>query len=282
MSETISLRRQSIDVPDFIKKAPSDVPQQKDIKYPSEIIPLPTKGWFYPAGHPLCSGEIEIKQMTAREEDLLANQELIRKGKVLDKLMESVIVDKSIRIDDIFIPDKNAIFIAIRRLAYGDEYNVSITCPKCSYQNKTNINLSELSYKPFEFDEQLKGQNNFTFKLPSSGVTITYKLLNQIDEQSIDAELTQIKKINKENTGEVTTRLKYLITSIDGNSDRMTIRKFVEERLTAKDSFAFRQYVKEHSPDVDMAFTFKCSECEHERRLDMPIGASFLWPDLNS
>jgi len=280
-NQTIPIRRQT-NIPDFVAKQPSDVPQKKEMKYPSEVIPLPTKGWFYPDGHPLSSGEVEIKQMTAREEDLLANQELIKKGKVLDKLMESVIIDKSIRIEDILIPDKNAIFIAIRRLAYGDDYNVSITCPQCSAVNKTKINLSELSYKQFNFDEHTKGQNNFTYKLPNSGVSITYKILNQVDEQSIESELTQLKKFSKENTAEITTRLKYLITSVDGSPDRAGIRRFIEERLTARDSLALRKHMKDNNPDVDMTFNFTCSECSLERRLDMPIGASFLWPDLDA
>ena len=277
----IPIRRQVVNVPDFVAKAHTDISQPKE-KYPSEIVPLPTKGWFYPEGHPLSSGEIEIKQMTAREEDLLANQELIKKGKVLDKLMESVIIDKSIKLEDILIPDKNAIFIAVRRFAYGDDYPVSIVCPQCSSDNKVNINLAELAYKPFNFEEHPKGQNTFSLKLPVAGVNITYKLLNKIDESSIDSELNQIKKISKENTAELTTRLKYMITSVDGNVDRAFIRKFIEEKLTAKDSLAIRKYIREHNPDVDMTFNFKCSECNLERRLDMPIGASFLWPDLNA
>jgi len=281
-NQTIPIRRQVVNVPDFVTKAVTDVPQPKDTKYPSEVIPLPTKGWFYPEGHILSSGEIEIKQMTAKEEDLLANQELIKKGKVLDKLMESVIVNKSIKINEILIPDKNAIFVAIRRLAYGDEYNVSVTCPQCNTQNKVKIDLSSLLYKLFNFDEYPKGQNNFMFKLPTSGVTITYKLLNQIDEQSIDSELSQIKKISKENTAEVTTRIKYVITSIDGNPDKMSIRKFVEEKLTAKDSLAFRRHMRDTTPDVDMTFDFKCSDCDLERRLDVPLGASFLFPDIDA
>ena len=279
-NQTIPIRRPAVNVPDFVLKQQSDASQPKE-KYPSEVIPLPTKGWFYPEGHPLSSGEIEIKQMTAREEDLLANQELIKKGKVLDKLMESVIINKSIKIEDILIPDKNAIFIAIRRLAYGDDYPVSITCPQCSAQNKVKINLSDLSYKKFDFDAHPKGQNNFSTTLPS-GIAVTYKLLNQLDEQSIDAELVQLKKISKDNTGELTTRLKYLFTSVGGNTDRAAIRKFVEDRLTAKDSLALRKHIKENNPDVDMTFDFKCSECDFERRLDMPIGASFLWPDIDA
>ena len=281
-NQTIPVRRQTVNVPDFVTKAASDVPQSKDMKYPSEIIPLPTKGWFYPENNPLSSGEIEIKQMTAREEDLLANQELIKKGKVLDKLIESVVINKSIRIEDILIPDKNAIFIAIRRLAYGDEYPVLVTCPNCLEQNRIKINLAELSYKPFNFDVHPKGQNSFSFKLPTAEVTITYKLLSQTDERSIDAELEQIKKISKENTAELTTRLKYIITSIDGNTDRANIRRFVEDKLSARDSLAIRKHMREHNPDVDMTFDFKCSACDHERRLDVPIGASFLWPDVGA
>jgi len=278
----IPIRRPTVNVPDFVVKAASDVPQPKDNKYPSEVIPLPTKGWFYPETSPLASGEIEIKQMTAREEDLLANQELIKKGKVLDKLMESVVVNKSIRIEDILIPDKNAIFIAIRRLAYGDDYNVSVTCPNCGENNRVKINLAELSYKTFDFTTHPRGQNSFSFKLLTSGVTVTYKLLNQIDESSIDAELNQIKKISKENTAEVTTRMKYVLTSIDGNPDRAGVRRFVEEKLSARDSLALRRHMREHNPDVDMMFNFKCSGCDFERRIDVPLGASFLFPDLDA
>ncbi len=281
-NQNIPIRRQTVNVPDYVTQAATGVPQPRDTKYPTEVIPLPTKGWFYPEGNTLSSGEIEIKQMTAKEEDLLANQELIKKGKVLDKLIESLIINKAIRIDEILIPDRNAIFIAIRRLAYGDDYNVSISCPSCSTQNKVKINLAELVYKPFNFDNYPKGVNSFTFKLPSAGVTITYKLLNQIDEQSIDSELAMIKKTNKENTAELTTRLKYLLTSIDGNPDRAGVRRFIEDKLTAKDSLALRKHIREHNPDIDMTFNFKCTECDFERRLDMPIGASFLWPDIES
>ena len=283
----IPIRRPTVNVPDFVTKAASDVPQPKESKYPTEVIPLPTKGWFYPETSPLASGEIELKQMTAKEEDLLANQELIKKGKVLDKLIESLIVNKSIRPDEILIPDKNAIFISIRRLAYGDDYPVSITCPNCGGTNKVNVNLANLEYRKFEFEKYPKGINNFTFKLPHSGVVLTYKLNNQTDEQSIDAELTQIRKISKENTAELTTRLKYLISSVDGNADRATIRRFVEEKLTARDNLEFRRHMRANTPDVDMTFEFKCGDpnntgCSLERRLDMPIGASFLWPDLES
>lgn len=258
------------------------VPVVEEPKYPSEIIPLPTKGWFYPEGHPLSSGEIEVKQMTAREEDILSNQELIRKGRVLDKLLETLIVNKNIKLDEILTPDKNAIFMAVRRLAYGDDYAVSITCPSCNAQVKTTINLSSLEYKPFDFESHKKGENAFEFKLPS-GKIVTYKILNGIDDVAIEAEANNLKKLSKDGTTrEWTTRLKYVITAIDGNADRSHIRKFVDEQLMAKDSFAIRKHIRETLPDVDLSFDFSCPECGSERRVDVPMGVSFLWPDFES
>jgi len=259
------------------------VPVVEEPKYPSEVIPLPTKGWFYPEGHPLTSGEIEVKQMTAREEDLLSNQELIKKGKVLEKLLETLIVNKNIKLDEILTPDKNAIFMAIRRLAYGDDYAVSITCPSCANQSKVNINLSELQYKSFDFESHQKGSNSFEFKLPN-GKVITYKILNGSDDTSIDAELNNLKKMVKDgNTPDWSTRLKYIITSVEGNTDKGFIRKFVDSsQLMAKDSFALRKHIRELMPDVDLTFDYKCENCNLERRLDIPMGVSFLWPDFES
>lgn len=281
-NETIPIKRPSVAIPDFVANAAVVASQKQEVKYPTEIIPLPTKGWFYSEGNPLSSGEIEIKQMTAKEEDILANQDLIKKGKVLDKLLESLVVNKDIKIADILVPDKNAIFIAIRRLAYGDDYPVSITCPQCNAQNKVKINLAELNFKPFNFDDHQKGQNSFVFKAPS-GLELTYKLLCQVDELSIDAELVQLKRISKDSSSDLTTRLKYLITAVNGNTDRQTIRKFVDSaQFSAKDSLALRKHMREHNPDIDMAFDFKCNECSYERRSDVPIGASFLWPDLDA
>lgn len=258
------------------------LPVVEEPKYPSEVIPLPTRGWFYPEGHPLSSGEIEIKQMTAREEDILSNQELIKKGKVLDRLLEALIVNKAVKLDEILTPDKNAIFMAVRRLAYGDDYNVSITCPACSFVSKVAINLSTLEYKPFNFDVHKKGENSFEFKLSNNRV-VTYKILNGADDVSIDAELANLKKMSKDGTTrEWTTRLKYIIIALDGNPDKAFIRKFVDEQLMAKDSFAIRKHIRETLPDVDLTFNYTCSNCGNERRLDVPMGVSFLWPDLDS
>src|ERR1035437_10462880 len=94
--------------------------------------------------------------------------------------------------------------------------------------NKVVVNLSTIENRPFNFELYQKGENSFSFKFPVSGITITYKLLNNIDEKNIEAEMSQMKKLGQETSKELTTRLKYLITSIDGNIDRASIRKFVD------------------------------------------------------
>lgn len=249
--------------------------------YPTDIVELPTKGWFYPEGNPLSSGEIEIKQMTAREEDILANQDLIRKGKVLEKLLQSLLVNKEVNSKEILIPDKNAIFIAIRRFAYGDTYSVNFTCPQCGEKTRIDINLGELKDRPVDIEKFPRGKNEFPFTLPKSQAVVTYKFLNQYDDDEIEKELLGFKKINKESGSEVTTRLKHIITSVNGDEDKAVIRKFVDD-MPAADARALREHIKDNTPDVDMRFDFKCSNCELERRTDIPIGASFLWPDLET
>ncbi len=278
---TIPIRRSTVAVPDFVAQAQIAQAQKEEQKYPTETIPLTTKGWFYPEGHPLSSGEIELKAMTAKEEDILANQDLLRRGKVLDKLLESLIVDKSFKQEEILVPDKDAIFIGIRRLSYGDDYPVTITCPACGNVNKVTINLSTLNFKNNDFSNVSKGVNSFSFTFPICKKNITYKILNQFDEQLIEAELTNLKKVSKESTGDLTVRLKYIVTSVENNPDKTIIRKFVDT-LRAKDSLAFRKHMKETMPALDKTIDFKCENCPFERRMEMPIEASFLWPDLES
>jgi hypothetical protein len=60
--------------------------------------------------------------------------------------------------------------------------------------------------------------NEFTFTLPKSKNTITFKLLTHKDEQDISRELEGLKKINKDTSPELSTRLKYIITSVEGKT----------------------------------------------------------------
>jgi hypothetical protein len=207
--------------------------------------------------------------MTAKEEDILTNQSYIKNGTVLDKLLKSLIVSK-INFDDLLIGDKNAIMIASRILGYGSEYAFE-------YNGETQtVDLSQIENKPLNEELFTSRVNEFTFTLPKSKNTITFKLLNHKDEQDISRELEGLKKINKDASPELSTRLKYIITSVEGNRERKDIRNFVDNYLLAQDSRALREYIKSIQPDVDLTFF----PSEGSDRVNIPIGVSFFWPDI--
>ena len=249
----------------------------KSNDFPTEVIDLPSQGHFYPATSPLASGRVEIKYMTAREEDILTSQNLIKKGIVLDELLKALIVTPGVQLDDVLICDKNAIFVAARRLAYGDKYDGKSACPKCGEENEVKIDLNEVKPKEFNFAAHPKGENRFSFELPIAKKVIVYKLLTHKDEQAIDAELKGYQKVAKSSSPEMTTRLKYMIVSVDGDETKSVIFKAVDNML-AKDSMALRKHVRETTPDLDMTFNFTCASCSHNERMALPLGVDFFWP----
>jgi len=236
---------------------------------PTEIVELPSKGLLYPEGHPLANGEIEIKYMTAKEEDILTNANYIQNGNVLDKLLESVIVTK-VNMNDILIGDKNAIMVATRILGYGGEY-------RFTYGGKEQtVDLSQIESKPIDESAYTRGVNEFSYTLPSTNTLITFKLLTHGDEVSITKELEGRKKVNKDASSDLTIRLKHLVTSVNGSREVKDIREFVDNYLLARDARSLREYVRQIQPDVDLTFFPEGSDT----RVDIPIGISFFWPEL--
>ena len=208
-----------------------------DYKFPTEMVDLPSKGYFYVDGHPLSSGKVEVKYMTAKEEDILTSQNLIQQGLVIDKLLESLIIDKSVKLDDMLIGDKNAIMVAARILGYGKDYEFT-------YDGvEQTVDLSILEPEKIDFSKFTKGQNLFNFKLPNSEREITFKLLTGGDEKNIAAEVKAKEKVSKEQSFELTTRLKNMIISVDGKSDKAYINNFVDNEFLSIDSLAFREYL---------------------------------------
>ena len=258
--------------------------KQDDVKqfnFPTEIIDLPSEGKIYPEGNALQSGKLEMKYMTAREEDILTSANLIKQGVVLDKLFQSLIVSP-IKYNDLITGDKNAIMVAARILGYGKDYEVEVTCAKCGEKSKVNIDLSSIKDKKISEEARMISPNNFQFTLPVSKREVTFKLLTHGDERKIDYALEAIKKkSNKDSVNpELSTRLKHLITSIDGNTDKQAIDHFVDNELFAQDSKALRAHVKEVAPDIDLTFDFECNHCSHTAEgMAIPIDVNFFWPN---
>ena len=241
-------------------------------QFPSEEVTLPSKGLLYPKDSPLSKGVIEMKYMTAREEDILTNQNYIENGTVIDKLLKSLIVTP-INYNELLAGDKNAILVAARILGYGSEYTFD-------YRGESiTVDLTEVKDKPIDESVSKNNKNEFNFTLPTSKIEITFKFLTHEDEQKIQSEITGLRKLNKNSGSEITTRMKHIITSINGDSSSKTIRDFVDTKLLARDARELRNYIKTIQPDVDLTF-------DHEDRrgnftkVTIPIGLKFFWPDV--
>ena len=237
-------------------------------KFPTEEVELPSKGLVYPKENPLSSGKVEIKYMTAKEEDILTNQSYIEKGIVLDKLLESVIVS-DINLKDLIVGDKNAIFVATRILGYGKDYTFDYL------GEEQNLDLTTIENKTFDPSLIEEGKNEFKYTLPHTGTEISFKILNGHDESKITKELEGLKKMNKNSSPELSTRLKYIITSVGGETESKTIREFVDNYLLARDSRSLREYINEVQPDIDLNYTTDDGE-----EVKVPIGLNFFWPDV--
>ena len=251
---------------------------EKQFDFPTEVIDLPSEGKVYPTDNPLSSGKVTLKYMTAKEEDILSSQNLIKKGVVLDKLFESIVVD-DIKIDDITIGDKNAIILATRVLGYGPEYPMTFYSSKLGESVNATINLGKISTKEVDLSV-FNNKNEFEFTTPAGKNKLVFKLLTHGDEKAIEKDIAALEKFNKDASFDITTRLRYMILSVDGNEDVGTINKFVSNMLV-RDSRAFRNYVKKIQPDMDMTYTHEHEDGEKEE-VPITLGVNFFWPGEDS
>ena len=250
-----------------------------EYKFPTEMVELPSKGHFYADGHPLSSGKVEVKYMTAKEEDILTSQNLIKQGTVIDKLLESLIVDKSIKLDDMLIGDKNALMVGTRVLGYGKDYVVKITDPDTNLDVEHSFDLTNLKSKTIDDEVFAKG-NKFEFTCPKSKAKLEFKILTSGDENEITKQVKSFAKISKLTgvSNELTTRLKYQIISVDGDTKQSLINDFVDNRFLSLDTKEFRKYINSITPDIIFEQEYE-SQIGDTHTVAVPIGIGFFWPD---
>ena len=246
--------------------------QNQEYKFPSETVELPSGGNIYDKKSPLSSGKIELKYMTAKEEDILTSQNLIKKGAVIDKLLDSLIVDKDVKSDDLLIGDKNAVMVASRILAYGGDYTVEVTNPNTGETQQQTFDLTSCEFKELPEDVDYS-KNEFEIELPVTKVNITFKLLTGKDEVNITKELKSLQKIGQ--NAEVTTRLKQVITSVNGNTEKSVISNFVNTMLS-KESLFLRDEIQRINPDINL--TQEVEFGGESTEVDIPMTVEFFWP----
>ena len=246
---------------------------------PVESVPLPSRGVIYSEDGSLFGKDtIDIKPMTAREEDILTSRAYIKNGTVLTKLLSSCIVDNSIDPDLLISGDRNALLVSLRITGYGADYEVEVDCPECGTKSKQNFDLSQLAIKRLEVEPVSLGQNLFEVKLPVTKKNVRVKFLTGNDERDMMITSERRKKSGMKIESMITDRLSRSIVSVDGITDRNKLTFFVKN-LPARDSLALRRFLDKHEPGIIMKSWMNCPHCHEQSEVGLPMGAAFFWPD---
>ena len=281
MSPRNNQDRVNTPVPDTSPPPPAVEQQDNTFSFvvPTEFVDLPSEGDFYSEGHPLHGRtSIEMKHMTAKEEDILTSESLLRKGIAIERLLQSLIVDKSVKLDDLLVGDKNALIVGARITGYGSDYHTNVSCPSCRVTQETEFDLLELESSKCTLPEGVERsiEDTFFVELPHSGFSVEVRLLTGHDErQYLSGSTRKRKKKLREST--TTDLLRLLILSVDGRDDVESINNLLEV-LPVRDSVHIRKVYEQISPDVDLNQDFDCESCGYEGSIGVPLNADFFWP----
>jgi len=249
---------------------------------PTEFIDLPSEGRYYPEGHPL-HGEstLEIKQMTAKEEDLLTSRSLLKKGIALDRLLKSVVINKAVDTNSLLVGDRNAILIATRVSGYGAEYQTKVSCPACGATQEYSFDLNEAQVydgSGLRAEEATSnGDGTFLATLPRTKVEVHFRLLTGVDEKNLINQVENARK-KRQNENSITRQLKQIIISVNGDETQQAIN-YAVENMPSADARHLRLMYKLATPNVDLAQHFECNECDYDQEMEVPLTADFFWPD---
>ena len=249
-------------------------------KVPTDFVQLPSGGKVYPVSSTLHNlKEVELRHLTAADEDILTSRSLLRSGKAIDSVISACLANKNINVEELLSGDKNAIVTFLRVSGYGSDYEVEMDCPSCGETSNHTFDLSNLQMKNLEIEPAVAGDNRFTFQLPQTQINVEFRFLNSLQDKEIaDAQDKMKKRTQSPIDRNITTRLKNVIISIEGNSDQGYINQFVDN-MNVRDSRAFRKYMEDNTPDLDMEQEFECVHCGHRGEVEIPITVGFFWPE---
>ena len=247
---------------------------------PYETVPIPSKGVIYHPESDLYGLEhVQIKSMTAREEDILASKALLKEGTVVTNLIKSCVVNKSFDPTDMISGDRNALLVSIRITGYGPEYPYSVGCANCGTKCKEKADLTSLAIKRLQIEPVELGKNEFEFTLPVTKKKITFKFLTERDDKDREAANKFVANhLDTKIENSITSFLEYSIQSIDGIRDKNKIKHFVMN-MPAYDSKSLRSFIVTNEPGMDMSHSFSCKSCGHENEISLPITSEFFWPN---
>lgn len=242
--------------PNIIEMAKQRYETAQRSKLPSIIVPLASAGKIYPESSPLRSGQIEMRYMTAYDEDILTNASYIKNGVVFDKLLESIIITPGINVNDISTFDKNGLILYSRIVSYGSDYPVQIKDPKTGNMLERVIDLKTIGFRPFD----LKSDENGEFDYDINGTFIKF---------------TYNSKLNLLDTS-VTEMLASIIKQVGESRSAADIEHFIRYEFLALDSRNFRLFFLENAPGLDLNYEFE-GEDGGAFKAGFQLGSDLFW-----
>lgn len=253
-------------------------PKPLTFAVPTEMVDLPSGGKFYPEGHPLHGVEsVEIKFMTAKEEDILTSRSLLKKGIALDRLIQSVMVNPKVDPDDMLVGDRNAIIVASRITGYGSDYKTKVACPACGEHSQHQFDLEESqTIKGGDVEgATITSDGTWIITLPVTNWEVEVRLLTGRDEKHLASISEKKKKSNMAETP-ITDQLNLIVVSVQGHKDKPTVQQAISA-LPAKDALHLRDVYTKINPNIDLTQAFVCQSCDFETQMEVPFTTDFFW-----
>ena len=246
----------------IVELAKKQYESQKRSKVPGHIVKLPSFGRVYPESSPLRSGTVEIRYMTAYDEDILMNTSYINENVVYEKLIDSLLLTTGVQSSEISNQDLDAIIIMARIHSYGEKYPVRVTDPVTNKVLDREIDLSEIEFKKFELESDANGE--FEYVRSDNGDVIKFKYLSSKETKELDDD-HMISGITSK-----------AIQAINDNRDKNYINDYVKYEFIGKESRAFRKYMTDNIYGLDMNYKFE-GESGDTFTAGFQIGSDIFW-----
>nr|MCS5595287.1 hypothetical protein [Porticoccaceae bacterium] len=219
--------------------------------------------------------------MTAKEEDILTSRALLKEGVALDRMLQNLVVDNSVRVDTLLIGDKNALLVAARRTGYGAEYETSVTCPSCGNTDSFSFDIADPATNNYQdnIEEQaviLTDEGTLLVTLPMTNAVVECRMLTGADEKRLFKEAERKNK-RKQAVGTMTDMFRSYIASVNGEASPLVVEAFIQA-LPARDSRVLRAAYSSCVPNIDMTQEFDCTNCGHSADMEVPLNTDFFWP----
>ena len=111
---------------------------------PGIYVTLPSKGRWYSGNLELSAdGEVEVFPLKAKDELRLKSPDALFNGEALVSVLENVVPGIP-HITDMPLADQNVIMCGAYLATYGNDYTLSITCPKCQSVKEYGVDLNKM------------------------------------------------------------------------------------------------------------------------------------------